>query len=157
MPVLVLGADTAAGAAVTRALESRAGERRAFVTDPEAAESLRSRGWKVAKGDVSDGSHVGGAAAGSFSVVVVPEAAFDGRERAFAHSPAATMTAWADALRTAEVHRIIVVEDRPIAGLVEGFRSAAPEVAVVPAGGRPPDRIAAEVARLDDLASLDEV
>ena len=42
---------------------------------PGVGVALRGRGVKVATGDVSDGSHVGSAALGTFSAVVVPEAA----------------------------------------------------------------------------------
>jgi uncharacterized protein YbjT (DUF2867 family) len=157
MPVLIVGADTVHGSAIARALETRPGERRAFVSDPDAAASLRQRGWKTAIGDVSDGSHVGGAAVGCFSVILVPEAAFDDRERSFARSPAATIGAWASALREVDVRRIIWLDDPRVDGAVNGFRSATPEVASVTTLNRNPAEIAAEVARLDDLERLDEV
>ena len=152
MPVLVVGADTLHGAAICRALDRRQGERRAFVSDPTAAEALRERSWKVAIGDVTDSSHVEGAALGCFSVVVVPEAAFDERERSFARSPAATMTAWMKAVRDAGVQRVIVLDDDRVAGAADGFGSAAPEIGRVDTEGRDPADVAAEVASLDDLA-----
>jgi hypothetical protein len=157
MPVLVVGADTVHGAAITRALDGRAGERRAFISDPESIDSLRQRSWKVAVGDVSDESHVGGAAFGAFSLILIAEAAFDARERSFAGSPAATIQAWASAAADAGVTRVIWLDDPRVAGADAGFRSRVPEVAVVPTEGRDPTEIAADVARLDDLAELPEV
>lgn len=157
MPVLVVGADTVHGAAITAALDGRAGERRAFVSDPTAAEALKDRSWKVAIGDVSDGSHVGGAAMGAFTVVLVPEAAFDGRERSFARSPAACIQAWMTAIAEAKVTRLIWLDDPRVAGADQGFRTRVPEVAVVSTEQRDPASIAADVARLDDLAHLDDV
>jgi hypothetical protein len=154
MPVLVVGADTPLGAAITRALDVRHGERRAFVSDPGVAESLKQRSWKVAVGDVSDGSHVGGAALGAFSLVLVPEAAFDGRERAFAQSPAATVQAWAEAASDAGVTRVIWLQDPRVEGAEHGFSTRVTEVAVVATEGRDPTEIAHDVARLDDLADL---
>lgn len=157
MPVLVVGADTALGSAITAALDGRAGERRAFVSDPTTAEVLRTRSWKTAVGDVSDGSHVGGAALGAFTVVLVAEALFDGRERAFAASPEAAVSAWAEAVTEAGASRVIWVDDARLPRAADRFRAEDREVATVTVAGRPMDAIGAEVARLDDLASLDEV
>jgi len=157
MPVIVVGADTVHGAAITRALDGRAGERRAFVSDALAADGLRERGWKVAIGDVSDASHVGAAALGAFSLVLVPEAAFDGRERSFARSPAATIQSWAEAAADAGVTRVIWLEDPRVAGADAGFRSRVGEVAVVATEHRDPSEIATDVARFDDAVDIDEV
>ena len=66
MPVIVIGADTPTGHAVVDALLPRRGEVRAFVSDPTEAAALKERGVKVAVGDVSDGSHIGGAATQGF-------------------------------------------------------------------------------------------
>ena len=84
MPVIVIGADTTLGAEITNGLVPRDGEVRAFVTDPEAARALRDLGIKVAVGDVSDGSHVGGAALNCFCAILIADATSDDRERAFA-------------------------------------------------------------------------
>lgn len=157
MPVLVVGADTVHGAAITRALERRDGERRAFVSDVATAEDLKSRSWKVAIGDVSDGSHVGGAALGAYSLILIPEAAFDTRERSFTSSPADTIQTWADAAAEAGVTRIIWLEDPRVEGAETGFRSRVAEVGLVPTEGHDPSEIGEQVARLDDLADLEEV
>ena len=135
MPVLVVGADTVQGAAIAGALEQRPWEKRAFVTDPQAAEALRDKSWKVAVGDVSDGSHVAGAALGCFTAVLIPEAAFDARERSFARSPAATLGVWVDALSEAGLQRVIWLEDGRVVDA-----DAGPQVVVV---GRRRDAVAA--------------
>ncbi len=153
MPVLVIGADTDLGQAVVEALLPRQGEVRAFVTDVDAALALKGRGVKVATGDVSDASHVGGAALNTFSAVLVPEAAFDGRERSFAPTPDAVFAGWAEGLVEAGVRRAIWIEDPRAPGAEAAF-AAVPEVAVVPAAGRPAAEVAGEVARLDELAEL---
>ncbi len=145
------------GRAVIEALLGRHGEFRAFVSDPSDAERLRGRGIKVAVGDVSDWSHVEGAAKGCFSAIVVAEAAFDGRERSFSSSPAATITGWVSALAAASVKRLIWIDDPRVAGAVRGFEGSIAEVAIVATKGRTLAEIAAEAARLDDLTSLDEV
>lgn len=157
MPVLVVGADTALGSAITEALDGRPGERRAFVSDPVTAEDLRTRSWKVAVGDVSDGSHVGGAALGAYTVVLIAEALFDGRERSFAASPEAVVSAWADAVTEAGASRVIWLDDPRLPAAEDRFRTDDREVASVAVAGRPGDAVGAEVARLDDLATLDEV
>ncbi|MDX1691359.1 MAG: NAD(P)H-binding protein [Acidimicrobiia bacterium] len=153
MPVIVVGADTPLGDAVVDALGARDGEIRVFVSDVDRGLALKDAGLKVAIGDVSDPSHVGGAALRCFSAVLLPEAAHDDRERSFAATPDAVLTGWAEALRDAGVRRAIVVDDPRIDDLGSMFADAAPEVAVVPLGDAA--RVAAEVARLDDLASLD--
>jgi putative NADH-flavin reductase len=147
MPVIVVGADTSVGEAILERLRSREGEVRVFVSDPAVAEQLRSEGGvKVALGDASDGSHVGGAALGCFSAVLVGEAATDGRERSFADSPGAVRTQWAGAVKDAGVKRVIWVgEGGPEVGDAES--------AVVPTDRSPAD-VAAEVARLDAEAEI---
>lgn len=111
MPVIVVGADTPCGTAVLDALLPRQGEVRAFVTDPAAGAALKERNVKVAIGDVSDGSHVGGAALRSFCAIAITEAAHDDRERSFAATPSAVVAAWAEGLRESGVRRVIVVDD----------------------------------------------
>ena len=152
MPVIVVGADTPLGAAAINALGGRAGEVRAFVTDPAVAERLRSAGVKTAIGDVSDDSHLEGAALGCFCAVVSPEAAFDERERSFTPGPEATLQSWSDALVAAKVQRVIWLTDSR-APAPDGGRF--PEFALVETAGRSSEEVGVEVARLDDLADLD--
>ncbi len=125
---------------------------RAFVTSPHAAGELKARGVKVALGDVSDGSHVGGAALNAYCAVLIHEAAIDDRERSFAKDPAEVLAAWAEGINDAEVSRTIVVWNRPPAAELASIRS---EKVVVDVAERTPVEIAAEVARLEDLAQLD--
>lgn len=148
MPVLVVGADTPVGDAIARRLAARASEVRAFVTDASAADPLRILGIKVATGDVSDASHIEGAARGAFVAVLVLDAAGDGRETAFA-APRDVPGHWARAVAAAGVHRVIVVGDDP-----PGRPDAAPEWAVVPVAGGDPEAIAATVAVLDEAERL---
>ena len=148
MPVIVVGADTPVGSVILDRLRSRQGEIRAFVTDPETAERLRSEGGvKVALGDVSDGSHVGGAATGCFSAVLVADAATDARERSFASSPDELWSQWAAAVRDAEVSRVIWVGDA-------GPEVPGAERAVVPTDDRSPSDVARDVAALDEAAAI---
>jgi nucleoside-diphosphate-sugar epimerase len=154
MPVIVIGADTSIGRATVDALLPGAAELRAFITDPEEIEPLKMRGVKVAVGDISDGSHVGGAAMRAFCAVLVPEAATDDRERSFAASPDAVVAAWAEGLRDAGVHRAIWVDNAMVAGAAEVLASAVTELAVVEAAGRPPADIAAEIAHLEAQRTL---
>ncbi len=151
MPVIVIGADTTVGSNVIDTLLPRDGEVRAFVTDVPTGLALKERNAKVAIGDISDGSHVGGAALNTFCAVVIAEAAIDERERSFAADPAAVVAAWAEGLTDAAVHRIIVVDhpDVPITEL-EGI---APQYAVVD-GRQPPDVVATEVERLEGAAAI---
>lgn len=146
MPVIVVGADTPVGAAIVEALQPGAAELRAFVTDPGTIDGLKSRGVKVAVGDVSDGSHVGGAAMRAFCAVLVPEAAVDDRERSFAATPAAVLGAWLEGVADAGVHRVIWLDDPRLPGAVELLAGCAAEVAVVPTKGRTVAEIAADVA-----------
>jgi uncharacterized protein YbjT (DUF2867 family) len=153
MPVIVVGADTEYGSAVAEALSTRQGEVRAFVTDPESAQPLRALGIKVAIGDVSDASHVAGAALGAFSAVMIAEAGLDDRERSFAASYEALLAAWAEGLRDAGVSRVIWVA--PEVQLPEAIASSGIPGAVVDSRDRNPRAAAAEAARLDDLADLE--
>ena len=151
MPVIIIGADTALGPVVLDALAERDGEVRAFVSATELLDELRSRGVKAAYGDISDGSHVGGAALNAFGAVLLSAAATDERERAFASTPEAVHAQWADALRDAQVTRAIWVGEDPIPKVIA---DAVKEHASVSATGRDPHEIAAEVARLDEAAVL---
>ena len=152
MPVIVVGADTPLGEAVMDEFLPRASEVRAFVSSPQAAALLKERGVKVALGDVSDGSHVGGAALNAFCAVLIQQAATDDRERSFADDPAAVLAAWAEGVNDAAVKRTIVVWDGPPPEVLSSIRSQT--VVVVGATGGSDDEIADEVARLEDLAEL---
>lgn len=152
MPVIVVGADTALGVATIDALLPRSGEVRAFVTDPNAAADLRSRGVKVALGDVSDGSHVGGAARNAYCAVLVAAAAMDDRERAFADTPEAVIHSWIDGLNDAGITRAIFVGDPGITALA-GLHA---ELAVVTTGGKSTAEVVAAVSRLEDAVELPE-
>ncbi|RPI24562.1 MAG: hypothetical protein EHM57_02600 [Actinobacteria bacterium] len=146
MPVIVVGADTDLGAEVVAALVGRAGEVRAFVTDPGAGDAMRRLGVKVAVGDVSDGSHIAGAAHDCFAAVFDPLAAADARERAFAATADAVMRGWAGALRDAAVRRAIWLGDEVPAVIAT---AVAESVAV-----KRDDAAPAIVRRLDEMASL---
>ena len=154
MPLIVVGADTAVGQAVVAKALRRGGEVRAFVTDPEVAAALRDRGVKVAVGDVSDDSHVGGAAAGCFSAVLVPVAAFDGRPLAFVDDPPAAVAGWVEAVVTSGVTRVLLIDEPHLPAVAEAISSRAPQSAVVPVEDRSPEEIAAQVAELDDAGRL---
>ncbi len=109
---------------------------------------------KVAVGDISDGSHVGGAAMRAFCAVLVPEAATDDRERSFAASPDSVVAAWAEGLRDAGVHRAIWINDARVVGAAEVLAGAVAELAVVEAAGRSPADIAAEIAHFEAQRTL---
>jgi uncharacterized protein YbjT (DUF2867 family) len=143
MPVIVIGADSPLGASIVDTLRGRPGERRAFVGTPEAGEPLRSAGFKVAVGDISDSTHVEGAVFGCYTAVLVAEAAADGRDLAFAEDPDAVIDGWLTAVTASAVPRVI---------LVGPARPAPPGVewAVVDPTGRSAAEVAAEVARLDE-------
>jgi len=151
VPVIIVGADSPVGLAIVDAVAGRSGEVRAFVSAVEMLDQLRGRGIKAAFGDVSDGSHVGGAALNAFAAVLVAEAATDDRERSFAATPEAVHAQWADGLGDAGVTRVIWVSDDPIPGVIEASVREAAQVAMA---GRPADEIAAEVARLDEAAEI---
>jgi uncharacterized protein YbjT (DUF2867 family) len=149
MPVIVIGADTAHGPAVVEALLPRKGEVRVFVTDEAAARDFRARGAKVAIGDVSDGSHVGGAALNAFCAVLLANAAEDERIRSFATNPQMVMDGWAEGLSDANVHRVIFVPGEHVDRASAALAASAPEFVAV---GYTTD-IATRVAELDDAAS----
>lgn len=148
MPVIVVGADTPLGEAVIPALLPVAGEIRLFVSDPDVAEERRAAA-KVAVGDVSDGSHVGGAATGAFCAVLIAACASDGRERSFAKTVDAVFAQWADWLRDLGLARIIFVGNREEIAAAAVLETAAAEYATVDTAGLNPAVIAAEVARLE--------
>ena len=153
MPVVVIGADTPLGAATMDALLPRAGEVRAFVTSPEAAAELRSRGVKVALGDVSDGSHIGGAALNAYCAILIAEAAADDRERSFADTPHDVVSGWIDGLNDAAITRAIFVTADPGMTALAGLLA---ELAVVTTGGKSTAEVVAEVSRLEDAVELPE-
>ena len=148
MPVIVVGADTPAGRAIVNRLANRGGEVRAFISSPDEAPSLRSRGIKVAIGDLSDHSHVEAAGVGAFCAVLVVAAAGDGRPLAFA-APEAAATAWLQAMSAAGIRRVIVVGDSP-----PPDAPGIAELATVPVSGRAMDDIAAAVAALEEAERL---
>lgn len=152
MPVIVIGADTVLGQTVATALTGRAGEVRAFVTDPAAAEPLRRAGIKVAVGDVSDDSHIQGAAHDAFSAVLIAEAASDDRERSFASSYDDVLRSWRQGVTEAGVKRIIWIGPDAVPSiLVEtGMESASIDTSALS-----PEDVASEAVRLDDLATID--
>jgi uncharacterized protein YbjT (DUF2867 family) len=150
MPVIVVGADTPLGEAIVAALLSRGGEIRAFATDPDRAALLRRRGAKVAVGDLSDGSHVGAAASNAFTVVIVEQSVFDGRQYSFAADPAGVQETWVRAIVDSGVQRAIWVGNPPAS-----LQTApVPEIAVVTPDDRSDPDIAREVADLNDRATL---
>lgn len=153
MPVIVIGADTAVGAAIVTALSDRDGEVRAFVTDPTVAAELKNGGVKVAVGDVSDASHVEGAAMNCFCAVLITDAAGDQRVRSFAAQPESVLDGWRSAVRASGLTRAIWVADE-IAAPTEGGET--PERVVVDGRGRSVADVAAEVARLEDAAELSD-
>lgn len=148
MPVIVVGADTPLGEAIIPELMPVTGELRLFVSDPAVAEELR-RFAKVAVGDVSDGSHVGGAATGAFCAVLLAACASDARERSFATSPEAVFAQWADWLRDLGLARIIFVGNREEIADAAMLETAAAEYATAVTDDTALGRIAAEVARLE--------
>ena len=109
MPVIVVGADTPIGDAIISTVCRSAAEVRAFITHDAGADRLKEQGVKVALGDVSDSSHVEAAALYCFCAVLVTEAAYDDRDRAFARHPDDVLAGWAEAARNAGVQRVIWV------------------------------------------------
>lgn len=153
MPVIVIGADTSLGPAVVDGLLPRDGEVRVFVTDDAAADAYRTLGVKVAIGDVSDGSHVGGAALNAFSAVLMAEATVDDRLRSFAEDAEAVMDAWAEGLEEAGVRRAIFVATAAVPTPSEPLAAATPEFVVVDPDPEPAVA-ASRIAELDDARAL---
>jgi putative NADH-flavin reductase len=151
MPVIVIGADTPLGGEIAKGMLPREGEVRVFVTDPGSAAALKDLGVKIATGDVSDGSHIGGAALNCFCAVLVTAAASDDRERAFAATADDVATAWAEGIADAGVSRIIWVGEEP---LPESIRSLGREHAAVSTLGRSTAETVAEVRRLEEAARI---
>lgn len=108
MPVIIIGADTELGHALIPTLRPGAAELRLFASDADAVAEYRDFA-KVAVGDISDGTHVGGAAIGAFCAIIIAAAAHDERERYFAPEPEPLFAQWADGLGDAGVARVIVV------------------------------------------------
>lgn len=143
MPVIVVGADTPHGQEIVDSLLDPRREVRVFVSDSEIGAEMKSRGAKVALGDLSDESHVEAASARCFTAVLIAEAACDGRELSFAKSTSQVLRGWANAV--AGVQRVIWVHDGEIPPV------KAPEVAVV----RPDEEdLVGLVVKLDDVAEL---
>ena len=153
MPVIVIGADTPLGGPVADALLGRQGEVRAFVTDPEVGIALKQRGAKVATGDVSDESHVAAASTGAFCAVLIPDAAYDERERSFAPDGETVLDGWVSAVAEAGVRRVVVLDSGGIE-VPPRLRQLVREVAIVATAGRTDADVANEVAVLDDRAKI---
>jgi hypothetical protein len=152
MPVIVIGADTPQGAAILPALQPASGEVRLFVSDPEVGAALRRHG-KVAVGDISDGSHVGGAALGAFCAVAIACAASDRRERSFADTPAAVFAQWADGLQDAGISRVIFVATANDVAASGDLGNVASEFAVVDAE-LPAEQLGVAVASLEQAQKI---
>ena len=148
MPVIIVGADTPTGRTIVSRLKPASGELRVFVTDPDAGEQFRALA-KVAVGDVSDGSHVGGAAIGAFCAVLIMEATRDNRERSFADSPARVLAQWADGLGEVGLGRIIAVGAPAELPSPNPLLRAAAEFSFVDTDRSSPAQIAEEVALLE--------
>jgi len=150
MPVIVVGADTPVGEAIVAAVLPSAAEMRAFISDEQFADSLRSCGVKVALGDVSDFSHVEAAALNCFCAILVVDAAGDRRARAFASDPPEVVEGWARAVRNAGINRIIWVSRE---GDHIPLPAPTPEVATVLLGTGL-EETADQVAHLEGLGSI---
>lgn len=148
MPVIVIGADTAVGAEIVATLRPKSGEIRVFISDPDAADRYRGIA-KVAIGDLSDGTHVGGAAIGAFCAVAILAAAGDNRERHFAATPAAVLLQWADGLQDAGLSRVIAVGTAAELPQPNPLASAAAQYGFVDTAGKHLSAIAEEVAALE--------
>lgn len=145
MPMIVVGADTVAGESILAEVRQTEREVRVFVTDELRAQRLKGLGYKVATGDVSDESHVEGAALRCFSAVLIAEAATDARERSFADTPGQVLDGWARAVANSGVQRVIWVID-----------GETPEVEVPEVAKVSPDdpALPSKVLALDDASSL---
>jgi putative NADH-flavin reductase len=147
VPVIVIGADTPLGEVIVPALDPKSGELRVFVSDPERGQMYRGLA-KVAVGDLSDGSHVGGASIGAFCAVVVAGAAHDDRERSFARTVDDVFAQWEDGLSDAGVARVIVVgsaQEVPVPDPLRHFD----DYRRIDTTGRSNESIAAEVAEME--------
>ena len=153
MPLIVIGADTPQGEAIVDAASTRGGEIRAFVSDPDKAAQMRSRGIKVAMGDISDASHVGGAAIGAFCAVLISTAAVDARERSFSTDPDATVTSWVEEVLGAKVNRVILVAASPLPRAAAAVHGA-PEWAIVDGANLDVSEVASRVISLDRARRL---
>ena len=124
MPVIVVGGDTDAGLAIINEMVEPGREVRAFVTDEIQGANLKKLGVKVAVGDVSDDSHVEGAASNCFTAVLIGKAATDERERSFATSVSEVLEGWATAVSSSGVRRVIWVHagETPTAQVSESAR-----------------------------------
>ena len=147
MPVMVVGADTAAGREIIGQVNAPEREVRAFVSDPSQGSCLKEQGVKVALGDLSDISHLAAACLRCHTVVLVCDAACDGREISFASDPQEVFTGWAQAVTEARVRRVIWVSDQPVP------QAAVPEQATVDST-LPLPELAELVTELDDAVSL---
>ena len=154
MPVIVIGADTTMGQAIVPALRPASGEIRLFVSD-EAAGARYRLATKVAVGDISDGTHVGGAAIGAFCAVVIAAAAHDERESYFASTPAAVFAQWADGLSDAGIGRVIVVGGPAEIPSPDPLASIGAEYRVVDSSGLADTEIADQVAAAEATLPLD--
>jgi len=150
MPVIVVGADTPVGAAIVDALLPNTIELRAFISDESRVSEFKSRGAKVASGDVSDASHVEGASTRCFCAVLIVDAAIDDRERAFTNGADATLDAWAKAIRQSGVQRAIWVGAHPDS---QTLPDSVDQVAVVAVG----DDLAAVAEAVASLENVDEL
>ena len=150
MPVIIVGADTPVGDAIVDALLPNAVEVRTFITDENRTDEFKRRGTKVATGDVSDASHIEGAATRCFCAILIVVAATDGRERSFATDAAEVTKGWAEAIRASGVQRAIWVGP---ADLLEGLPPSVDEVTTVEVGNDL-TAVAAEVASLEEAAQL---
>jgi hypothetical protein len=155
MPVLVIGADTEWGREIVPALRSTAAELRIFGSDPEVVAPYRDFA-KVAVGDISDGTHVGGAATGAFCAVVIVSAAHDDRDRYFATDPPALFAQWADGLADAGVSRIIVVGEPDEVPDPDPLRTASPDYHLVTTADRDPAAVVTEVVALESAVDGSE-
>ena len=126
MPVIVIGGDTTTGRAILERMAEPGREVRAFVSGASQGTELRQMGIKVAVGDVSDDSHIEAASMNCFTAIMIAEAAHDDRERSFAGSESEVLKAWASAVSTSGVSRVIWVQ-----------------------GGTPPDAQVRETAVVD--------
>ncbi len=143
MPVIVVGADTGVGRAIVEGLYQPSRDIRAFVSDEVQGAELKEFGVKVAIGDVSDESHIEGAAMNCFTAVLVAEASTDDRERSFATTPGEVLAGWARAV--ASVTRVIWVSSGEVP------ETEAPETATVDPAD--PD-VVAKVVDLDDAQKI---